>query len=216
MDSRLATMKRSFEVATATPLPLRSFAEEPVRKRLRSYHKSVEERSRRIRRTTRRVRFAPQLVQYRVIPSFNEEDRRTSFYSDEDYTQFFVREKSRIAIMKLTIRICMEQERRLRNRIQAIPSYFIAINYLHAMLTINQLRTTIQTTTKKKKDQRPRGQDKDSLLVLSEAATSSARLTGSGSVSRVDREAGRIGRNHNHNQVVQKLPERNTVTAACA
>lgn len=200
-SSHLPTLKRSLMV-------LEQFAEEPMRKRLRSSSKSgsaiTATRVVAVRSSSfRRVQFAPQLAEYRVIPPFDEQDRQTAFYSDEDYMRFFVREKSRVAVINLTTRICREQERRLRNRIQAIPSSFIAINFLHAMLTIEAMECNVE----KNKNDKQQG-DKEESSTSTSPSVGSSNNTSAQSNDSNNAAASK--------KVVQKLPDRHSVGAACA
>jgi hypothetical protein len=96
------------------------------------------------RKVSKRVHFAKPMIRCQEIPCLKDEDRRKSFYSEKDYLRFYVRECSRRAVIKLTETICKEQKRRLRNKIRAIPSYFIALNYLNAMLEINELGVIVK------------------------------------------------------------------------
>mmetsp|Transcript_40565 Transcript_40565/g.97977 ORF Transcript_40565/g.97977 Transcript_40565/m.97977 type:complete len:297 (-) Transcript_40565:192-1082(-) len=87
------------------------------------------------------VRFANPLAEIHEISSCQGADvpKSALFYSKHDYMKFYVRERSRLAFQDLTKRICREQERRMRNRIRVIPSHFVALNFLNAVMTINEL-----------------------------------------------------------------------------
>jgi len=103
---------------------------------------------------TKVVRFATPLVEVREITrSFYNDERSDNgsqvpksdlFYSKHDYMKFYVREKSRLAFIKLNKQICHEQERRLRNRQRAMPTHFIVLNYWNAIMTINELGSQVQ------------------------------------------------------------------------
>eukprot|EP00526_Cylindrotheca_closterium_P017850 CAMPEP_0113641104 /NCGR_PEP_ID=MMETSP0017_2-20120614/21577_1 /TAXON_ID=2856 /ORGANISM="Cylindrotheca closterium" /LENGTH=299 /DNA_ID=CAMNT_0000552427 /DNA_START=105 /DNA_END=1004 /DNA_ORIENTATION=+ /assembly_acc=CAM_ASM_000147 len=91
------------------------------------------------------VRFANPLVEIREISrawcstEASDVPKSALYYSKHDYMKFYVRERSRLAFQDLTKRICREQERRMRNRIRVIPSHFVALNFLNAVMTINEL-----------------------------------------------------------------------------
>jgi hypothetical protein len=154
----------------------------------------------------RRVQFATQLTEFREILRYNEQDRGSVFYSDQDYIKFFVRERSRLAFMNLTKRICMEQERRLRNRIGAIPSHIITLNFLHAIMTINELGVSVL----KHQHQQQHDPNTRSSIKFSVRRHASTAKTSNNETVQSNNTAS------NRTVVQQHPPSRNSVCASCA
>jgi hypothetical protein len=203
-------MKRKLDAAKAiTTLEQFIGEEEPNQKQRRASAKSSEEGPSAADGSSgnghRRVQFATRLTEFREILPYTEQDRGSAFYSDQDYIKFFVRERSRLAFMNLTKRICMEQERRMRNRIRAIPSYFIALYFLHAILTINELGVIVR-----KHQQQQQHPHRSSSIKFSIRRHAPTTTTNNYEIVQNNNTAS------NRTVVRQHQPSRNSVVASCA
>jgi hypothetical protein len=206
----LYSMKRKLDAAEAmTTLEKFIREEEPNQKQRRASAKSSDEGPSAAdgssRNGHRRVQFATQLTDFRETVRYTEQDRGSVFYSDQDYIKFFVRERSRLAFMNLTKRICMEQERRLRNQIQAIPSYFIVLNFLHAIMTINELGVSVR----KHQQQQQHPSTSGSIKFSIRRHASTTKTSNNEAVQNNNTAS-------NRTVVQQHRPSRNSVGASCA
>jgi hypothetical protein len=206
----LDSMKRKLDTAKAMTTLEQFIGEEiPDQKQRRASAKSSDEGPSAADGSSgnghRRVQFATQLTEFREILRYTEQDIGSVFYSNQDYIKFFVRERSRLAFMNLTKRICMEQERRLRNRIRAIPSHFIVLNFLHAILTINELGVSVR-----KHQQQQQNPNTSSSIKFSIRRHASTAKTNNNETVQSNNTAS------NRTVVQQHPPSRNLVCASCA